>query len=187
MDQGQSSRPRGLNVGEDGFLTAEGVLEETQAGMIRETMKEILASFDADVAGLPQHRSGIHLVEVGSSGASGLRGAVEDRHGNAARMSPYEFDFGRKSGLEQALEAARSLAPALMSMWVSVPCAALEEPEDTLAGLGEEQRPHTITPQTPCTQSSQDITEAGRGPAGQRWTCGMGSGRQTARRGRSQR
>ncbi|CAE7808731.1 RE1 [Symbiodinium microadriaticum] len=125
---------------EDGFLTAEGVLEETQAGMIRETMKEILASFDADVAGLPQHRSGIHLVEVGSSGASGLRGAVEDRHGNAARMSPYEFDFGRKSGLEQALEAARSLAPALMSMWVSVPCAALEEPEDTLAGLGEEQR-----------------------------------------------
>ena len=138
VDQGQSSGPRGLNIDEDGLLSAEGVLAETQAGTIREAMKEILANFDADVAELPQHRSGIHLVEVGSSGASGLRAAVEDRHGNAARMSPYEFDFGRKSGLEHALEAARSLAPALM--WVAVPCVALEAPEDSVAGADEEQR-----------------------------------------------
>ncbi|CAE7271989.1 TY1B-A [Symbiodinium sp. CCMP2592] len=45
------------------------------AATIRESMKEILAGFDHDVADLPKHR-----------------------------MSPFEYDFGRKAGVEQALE-----------------------------------------------------------------------------------
>ncbi|CAE7779651.1 RE2, partial [Symbiodinium microadriaticum] len=109
---------------------AKAYLHELQAGAIRESVKEILAGFDADAAELPKHRKGVHLLEIGTSGASGLRRAVEDRHGSAARMSPVEFDFVRKSGLENSLAAAESLMPALM--WISVPCVSLEVPEDNL-------------------------------------------------------
>ncbi|CAE7036395.1 TY1B-A [Symbiodinium sp. CCMP2592] len=124
-----------------GFLAAEGSLQNDQAATIRESMKEILAGFDHDVADLPKHRSGVHVLEVGTSGASGLRNAVEDRHGTSARMSPFEYDFGRKAGVEQALEAARARSPALL--WVSVPCGALEQPEDSVPeGPDDSQRTH---------------------------------------------
>ena len=45
-------------------------------------------------------------------------------------MSPVEFDFVRKSGLQKSLATAESLVPALM--WISVPCAPLEVHENNL-------------------------------------------------------
>ena len=45
-DQGQSSKPRGLNIGEDGFLTAEGVLEETQSSQALTPMLPVCLSID---------------------------------------------------------------------------------------------------------------------------------------------
>ena len=138
MDQGQSSRAGRMILDEEGFLTAPGNLSSNQAGAIRDSVKEILDGFDGDVAELPRHHSGIHLLEVGTSAASGLRTAVEQRHGAAARMSPFEFDFGHKTGADQALEAARALAPALL--WVSVSSAGLEVPASEPPEASPEQR-----------------------------------------------
>ena len=137
MDQGQSSRTGRMILDEEGFLTAPGNLDANQAGAIRDSVKEILDGFDGDVAELPRHHSGIHLLEVGTSAASGLRTAVEQRHGAAARMSPFEFDFGRKAGADQALEAARALTPALL--WISIPSAGLELPANEPPEASPEQ------------------------------------------------
>ena len=137
VDQGQSSRTGRMILDEEGFLTAPGNLDANQAGAIRDSVKEILDGFDGDVAELPRHHSGIHLLEVGTSAASGLRTAVEQRHGAAARMSPFEFDFGRKAGADQALEAARALTPALL--WISMPSAGLELPANEPPEASPEQ------------------------------------------------
>ncbi|CAE7547481.1 RE1 [Symbiodinium sp. CCMP2592] len=136
--QKRERRPRGMNVDADGYLEIEGVLEGEQVAAIRDSVSGILSAFDADVAELPKSRAGIHLLEVGTSRASGLRQAISDRRGEASHMSPFEFDFERKVGADRALSYADALAPRLL--WVSLPCAALESPGDEDPTQTDDQR-----------------------------------------------